>query len=110
MTLAEQLPMMPSRGAPIELDDVGPSESVTGRELFVSTAAVDPDFFEVFQTPVIAGRAFAPRDTAIGANTVVVNQLFVDKVLAGRNAVGRRIRYKVEDSQPANFQGTGAVV
>ena len=72
---------------------------MTGRELFVSTAAVDPDFFDVFQTPVIAGRGFAPRDTAIGANTVVVNQLFVDKILAGRNAVGRRIRYKVEDSQ-----------
>ena len=93
---------MPTRGAAIELDELagaGPSESVTGRELFVSAAAVDPDFFDVFQTPVIAGRGFAPRDAAIGANTVVVNQLFVDKILAGRNAVGRRIRYKVEDSQ-----------
>lgn len=98
-TLAEQLPLMPTRGALIELDDAGPSESVTGRELFVSAAAVDPDFFDVFQTPVIAGRGFAPRDAAIGANTVVVNQLFVDNILAGRNAVGRRIRYKVDDSQ-----------
>jgi putative ABC transport system permease protein len=100
VTLAEQLPMMPTRGAAIELDDLGASESVTDRELFVSTAAVDPDFFDVFQTPVVAGRAFAARDAAVGANTVVVNQLFVDKILAGRNAVGRRIRYKVEDSQP----------
>jgi putative ABC transport system permease protein len=100
VTLAEQLPMMPTRGAAIELDDLGASESVTDRELFVSTAAVDPDFFDVFQTPVMAGRAFAARDAAIGATTVVVNQLFVDKILAGRNAVGRRIRYKVEDSQP----------
>jgi predicted permease len=102
VTLAEQLPLMPSRGAVIELDELagaGPSESMTGRELFVSTAAVDPDFFDVFQTPVIAGRAFAPRDTAVGTNAVVVNQLFVDNILAGRNAVGRRIRYKVEDSQ-----------
>jgi putative ABC transport system permease protein len=100
VTLAEQLPMMPTRGAAIELDDLGASDSVADREFFVSTAAVDPDFFDVFQTPVVAGRAFAPRDTAVGANTVVVNQLFVDKILAGRNAVGRRIRYKVEDSQP----------
>jgi hypothetical protein len=93
---------MPTRGAAIELDELdgaGPSESVTGRALFVSAAAVDPDFFDVFQAPVIAGRGFAPRDAAVGANTVVVNQLFVDKILAGRNAVGRRIRYKVEDSQ-----------
>ena len=106
VTLAEQLPLMPTRGAAIELDNfggpdgAGPSESVTGRELFVSAAAVDPDFFDVFQTPVVAGRAFAPRDAAIGANTVVVNQLFVDNVLTGRNAVGRRIRYKVDDPQP----------
>jgi hypothetical protein len=99
VTLAEQLPLMPSRSAAIEFDDAGPSESVTGREFFVSAAAVDPDFFDVFQTPVIAGRSLAPSDAAIGANTVVVNQLFVDKILAGRNAVGRRIRYKVGDSQ-----------
>jgi hypothetical protein len=72
---------------------------LTGRELFVSTAAVDPDFFDVFQTPVLAGRALAPRDAGIGANTVVVNQLFVDKILAGRNAVGRRIRYRADDSE-----------
>jgi predicted permease len=102
VTLAEQLPLMPTRGAAIELDELagaGPGEAVTDRELFVSAAAVDPDFFDVFQTPVIAGRGFAPRDAAIGANTVVVNQLFVDNILAGRNAVGRRIRYKVDDSQ-----------
>jgi putative ABC transport system permease protein len=101
VTLAEQLPLMPTRGAAIELDELagaGPSESVTGRELFVSAAAVDPDFFDVFQTPVVAGRGFAHRDAAVGANTVVVNQLFVDNILAGRNAVGRRVRYKVDDS------------
>jgi hypothetical protein len=59
----------------------------------------------VFQTPVVAGRAFAPRDAAVGAHTVVVNQLFVDKILGGRNAVGRRIRYRVEDSQAADAPG-----
>jgi putative ABC transport system permease protein len=98
VTLAERLPLMPSDGGTIELDDAGPSESVTGREFFVTTTAVDPDFFDVFQTPVLAGRGFAPQDTAAGANTVVVNQLFVNQILAGRNAVGRRIRYQAEDS------------
>ena len=105
MTLAERLPLMPSDGGVIELDDAGPSESVTGRELFVTTTAVDLDFFEVFQTPVLAGRGFAPHDTGVGANTVVVNHLFVDHILAGRNAVGRRIRYRVEDSQAIKEPG-----
>ena len=108
VTLAERLPLMPSGGGVIELDDAGPSESVTGRELFVTTTAVDPDFFDVFQTPVLAGRGFAPHDTGVGANTVVVNHLFVDQILAGRNAVGRRIRYRVQ--RFAGHHGAGTVV
>jgi hypothetical protein len=64
---------------------------------------VDLDFFDVFQTPVLAGRAFAPRDA--GANTVIVNQLFVNEVLSGRNAVGRRIRYQVADAQGIKAPG-----
>jgi putative ABC transport system permease protein len=105
VTLAERLPLLPSGGGVIELDDAGPSESVTGRELVVSTSAVDLDFFEVFQTPVLAGRGFVPPDTGVGANTVVVNLLFVDQILAGRNAVGRRIRYRVEGSQAIKEPG-----
>jgi hypothetical protein len=58
---------------------------------------VDLDFFDVFQTPVLAGRGFVPHDTTAGANTVVVNHLFVEGVLAGRNVVGRRFRYRVKD-------------
>jgi predicted permease len=98
-TLAESLPLMPSGRGVIEIDDAGPGASVTGREFSVTTAAVDLDFFDVFKTPVLAGRGFAPRDTAVGVNTVVVNQLFVEQILAGRNAVGRRVRYRVGDSQ-----------
>ena len=105
VTLAERLPMMPSGEGVIELDDVGPSESVSGREIIVTTTAVDLDFFDVFQTPVLAGRGFAPHDTGAGGNTVVVNHLFVDRILAGRNAVGRRIRYRVGDSQAIKEPG-----
>jgi predicted permease len=96
VTLAEQLPLMPAGGGVIELDDVGPGPSVSGAELRVAISTVDQDFFEVFQTPILAGRGFAAHDMGAGANTVVVNHLFVDRILAGRNAVGRRIRYRVE--------------
>jgi hypothetical protein len=99
-TLAERLPLMPSDGGVIEFDDAGSGESVTDRNLFVTTTAVDPHFFEVFKTSVVAGRGFAPHDAVAGANTVVVNHLFVDRILAGRNAVGRRLRYR-----PRNAQG-----
>ena len=104
-TLAERLPLMPSDGGAIELDDAGPNVPVTGREFFVTTSAVDLDFFEVFQTPILAGRGFGPRDTAAGANTVVVNHLFVEQYLAGRNAVGRRIRYRAKESEATRAAG-----
>ena len=95
VTLAERLPLIEDTGRLIEVD-----EGEAG-ELFreVGTAAVDLDYFEVFQTPVRAGRGFDSSDVAEGASTAVVNRLFVDKVLAGRNAIGRRIRYTTEDSR-----------
>jgi hypothetical protein len=44
--------------------------------------------------PVLAGRTFDSRDLNENAKTVVVNSLFVDRILGGRNAVGQRIRYE----------------
>jgi putative ABC transport system permease protein len=42
---------------------------------------------------------------ASGANTVVVNQLFVERMLGGRNAIGRRLRYKVRDARGGTNPG-----
>jgi putative ABC transport system permease protein len=99
VTVAERLPLMAQDGGMIELDEVGTTASSIRREYFVTTTGVDLDFFELFQTPVVSGRAFTLHDTGPTANTIVVNQLFVDEVLAGRNAIGRRIRYKPQNSQ-----------
>ena len=104
-TLAERLPLMPSGGGVIEFDDAGATESATDGGIAVTTATVDLDFFDVFQAPILAGRSFAAHDAGVGANTVVVNQLFVEEILAGRNAVGRHIRYSVEDSQAIREPG-----
>jgi hypothetical protein len=105
VTLAEQLPLMPSGGGVIELDDAGPGESVTGRELFVATAAVDRTSSTCFKRPSSLVEASLRRTRESGANTVVVNQLFVNEILAGRNAVGRRIRYRAEDSATIKAPG-----
>lgn len=109
VTLAERLPLMPSGGGVIELDDAGThgkaTSPVSRSEQFVTTSAVDRDFFEVFQTPILAGRGFAPHDASVGANTVVVNQLFVEHVMAGRNAVGRRLRYRVKNAEGVRESG-----
>jgi predicted permease len=93
VTVADMLPLMnlPLRG--VELDDGGAMELPPGQRWHRTVSAVvDPDFFEAFQTPVLFGRAFDSQDLGDGVNTVVVNQSFVDRVLGGRSAIGRRVR------------------
>jgi len=60
----------------------------------VTLAGIDPSYFDVLQTPILAGRGFDSRDLAPGARAVIVDQGFVDQVLHGRNAIGRRVRFK----------------
>ena len=99
VAVAETLPLMGHTLRRIEVDEGRAGESSSRASYDVGTAAVDLDAFDVFQTPVRAGRGFDSRDVTEGANTVVVNRLFVDDVLAGRNAIGRRIRFLAEDSR-----------
>ena len=93
VTVAEQLPLAatPDLRA-IEVDAARPGEPSSRWK--VGASAVGPNFFEVFQMPVLAGRSFDSRDANESANTVIVNNLFVEQILGGRNAIGLRIRYE----------------
>jgi predicted permease len=58
----------------------------------LATNSVDPDFFDAFEMPMLAGRRFHADDAAPDVHTVIVNRAFVDKVFQGANPLGRRIR------------------
>ena len=52
------------------------------------------DFFNTLGSRVIAGRALAATDALpSSAPAVVVNRAFVQQILGGSNAIGRRVRY-----------------
>jgi predicted permease len=72
-----------------------------GGDRVVRVNHVDEAFFDVFEIPRLAGRAFGPADFAPGANAVLVNQSFVSDVLGGGNPLGRRIRYRSGDREAA---------
>jgi len=94
--VADKLPLMWNGYYRIEVDEGGAAEgTINGTGYQISTAAVEPDFFSAFEAPPIAGRLLTPSDYVGVRRVVVVNQSFVDMVLGGRNAVGRRIRYVV---------------
>jgi predicted permease len=54
---------------------------------------VDVDFFELFEVQLLAGRQFVPDDRESGSGTVIVDRAFVEQVLGGASAVGRRARH-----------------
>jgi putative ABC transport system permease protein len=58
----------------------------------VATASIHPSYFDVLQAAVRAGRAFNSADLSPDARVVIVDQGFADRVMAGRNPVGHRVR------------------
>jgi putative ABC transport system permease protein len=96
VTFVDRLPRWYHRERLIELDDAltVPGQSGAGERLReVSTASIDPSYFDVLNAPILEGRAFNSGDLAPGARAVIVDQSFVDQVLSGRNAIGQRVRF-----------------
>ena len=71
----------------VQLSSLGKKETH-----LVSTASIDPSYFDVLQQPPKAGRAFSAADLRPDSRVVVVDDAFVDSVLKGRNPIGQRIR------------------
>ena len=69
----------------------------------VRLANVDVDFFQDLGRPVIDGRVFSsadiPEERGAYRSAVIVNTSFVEQVLGGGRAIGRRIRYTVPEGQ-----------
>jgi predicted permease len=100
----------------IEVDDGSGVSSATSQPLDpeVSTALVDPSYFEVMRAPILAGRGFGAADLGPDARVVIVDQGFIRRVLQGRNAVGRRVRFSprgewTEDESRPWYQIVGVV-
>ncbi len=78
-----------------------PAESAAGSATYgqapeVELAHVGPAYFDVIGAPVLAGRVFDAGDLSSGERVAIVDESFVDLILAGRNAVGRRVRFLEE--------------
>lgn len=92
MTFASRIPGMshPDPAVEVAADGDTPGRSAD----WAMASAVAVDYFDTFGADIVAGRGFNSGDVRSDANVIVVNQHFVDEVLEGRNAVGRRVRYQ----------------
>ncbi|WP_158508992.1 ABC transporter permease [Gemmatirosa kalamazoonensis] len=102
VTFVDRLPRDEHAERVIELEEdlpgarqAAPVPSRSGQQPLreVSTAQIDPSYFDVLKTPMLAGRAFDNGDLAPSARAVIVDKGFVDQVLQGRSAVGRLVRF-----------------
>ena len=109
VTLADKLPLMWHGSYMVEVDEGGAGPKEEGFDGYrISTAAVDPDFFAAFDAEPMAGRLFTLSDYVDRPRLVIVNQPFVERVLGGRNPIGRRVRYmNVENSNGGDRPAIG---
>jgi putative ABC transport system permease protein len=92
VTFVDRLPRDYHRESWIELDDPGGAAAALP-DPEVSTALVDPSYFEVVGAPILAGRGFSAADLGPHGRVVIVDEGFVDRMLQGRNPIGRRVRF-----------------
>ena len=114
VTYADQMPQLVSSNfRKITMDPgpaAGPNEGCVGCSV-AKVVSVDPRFFDVVGAPVIGGRAFTTADAEHGTRAVLVNEVFVDQVMGGRNPIGRRFRFssKLEPTAEAWYEIVGVV-
>jgi predicted permease len=70
-----------------------------GDEGLVRSNTVGPDFFHTLGVPVLSGRDFTDADTAKSPQAVVVNEVFAQRFLPGKNPLGHTIGGKNEKLQ-----------
>ena len=118
MDRLSSLPGVASSGAATGLPTVTPQRGtrfeVEGRKLTPEEdgalfMAATPGVFEAWRTPVLSGRAFQLTDTAGGQPVVLINRTLANRVFAGSDPVGRRIRI-INPEYPDNWRTIVGVV
>ena len=77
-----------SGAANIGLDDY---KSETGERPWAYHLTASPGYFQTLQVPILGGRDFGAQDDYRAPMVAVVNQPFVERYWAGREALGRRV-------------------
>lgn len=77
----------------------------------VKAAHVDVAYFDALDQPILSGRNFNTGDLGEDRSAVIVNTSFVERVLGGRNPLGRRLRYWEPGQEPGpwSFEIVGVV-
>jgi putative ABC transport system permease protein len=76
-----------------------------GQELEANIRTVSESYFQTLQVPVVAGRAFDSHDKADDPPVVIIGKAMANRMFAGRNPIGRRLRYAGLEAPPMSIVG-----
>ncbi|MGE3492727.1 MAG: ABC transporter permease, partial [Vicinamibacterales bacterium] len=87
----------------------GPLEAATDPARFQQaiTHFVQPGYFDMTRTPMVAGRAFTDDDNRPEARVIVIDDLLAARLFPDGNAVGQRMLARVTTDEPQAFEVIG---
>ena len=92
VVFAEKLPLQYHPNNQVEVDE-GSLTPLDERGWVVASTRVDPRYLDVLGVSMLSGRWFNSSEAGPDGRVVVVNKAFVERVMGGKNPIGRRIRY-----------------
>lgn len=76
-----------------------------GTETESNIRTVSDDYFKALGVPLLAGRTFDARDTPDSPPVVIIGKTIADHMFAGRDPVGKRLRYAGVQLDPIEIVG-----
>jgi len=87
----DRLPLQPGNTTRFIVD--GDPVPPPGQETEANLRIIDENYFQTLGVPILAGRMFDSRDKVGTQGVVVIGKSTADKVFAGRDPVGRLLKY-----------------
>jgi putative ABC transport system permease protein len=76
--------------------ELGPEQGIGG---MVGWRSVTPEYFSALGIPIIRARAFEGQDRRPGNGAILLNQALAQKLFPGADALGKIIRFRLEDQR-----------
>ena len=92
MVFAQHLPLQYHPNNKVEVDE-GAVAPIDQRGHLVGSSKVDPKYLDLLGVAMVSGRWFNSSEASPVARVAVVNTSFVNRVMGGKNPIGRRLRY-----------------
>jgi putative ABC transport system permease protein len=74
-----------------------------GKETEANVRVVSDTYFQTLGVPLLAGRMFDQRDGPDKPGVVIIGKTIADRMFAGRDPIGRKIKYPSTDTAPPDL-------